>query len=247
MKVFKTFIIFYQLKSLFAIQMTRNSFISSANNYLSSNVLNNAYYGDEPETKPDTENKPTPDSKPEKVEISFEKDNQNPLTINFYTPVSTESCMVLAAMLKKMDTKSRELEIQYDHRFPIKLHMQSLGGELMPSFYICDLIKNIETPVHIYVDGYVASAAASIAVCGDKRFMTRHSSILIHQLKSSSTGKFNEMKEEMSNLNLFMNNLREIFLENTKLTEKELETLLFSDIWLPSEKCIEYGIVDEII
>ena len=243
MKVFKTFIIFYQLKSLFAIQMTRNSFISSANNYLSSNVLNNAYYGDEPETKPDNE----PVSKSETVEISIEKDNQNPLTINYYGAVSTESCMVLAAMLKKMDTKSRELEIQYDYRFPIKLHMQSLGGELMPSFYICDLIKNIETPVHIYVDGYVASAAASIAVCGDKRFMTRHSSILIHQLKSSSTGKFNEMKEEMSNLNLFMNNLREIFLENTKLTEKELETLLFSDIWLPSDKCIEYGIVDEII
>tara|TARA_A100001015_G_scaffold304143_1_gene394902 strand:+ start:1721 stop:2452 length:732 start_codon:yes stop_codon:yes gene_type:complete len=243
MKVFKIILIIIQFKSLSAILMTRSSFISTANNYLSCNVLNNAYYGDEPETKPDTE----PVSKPEKVEISFEKDNQNPLTINFYTPVSSDSCMVLAAMLKKMDTKARELEIQYDYRFPIKLHMQSLGGELMPSFYICDLIKNIETPVHVYVDGYVASAAASIAVCGDKRFMTKHSSILIHQLKSSSTGKFNEMKEEMSNLNLFMNNLREIFLENTKLTEKELETLLFSDIWLPSEKCIEYGIVDEII
>ena len=243
MKVFKTIIFFCQLKSLVSIQIARNPFIYSANNYLSGNVLNNAYYCDESETKPDAE----PVSKPEKVEISFEKDNQNPLTINFYTPVSTESCMVLAAMLKKMDTKSRELEIQYDHRFPIKLHMQSLGGELMPSFYICDLIKNIETPVHVYIDGYVASAAASIAVCGDKRFMTKHSSILIHQLKAASSGKFNELKEEMSNLNLFMNNLREIFLENTKLTENELETLLFSDIWLPSEKCIEYGIVDEII
>ena len=243
MKVFKTILFLCQLKSLFAIQMRRNSFISSANNYLSSNVLNNVYYGDESETKPETE----PISKSETVEISIEKDNQNPLTINYYGAVSTESCMLLATMLKKMDTKSRELEIQYDYRFPIKLHMQSLGGELMPSFYICDLIKNIETPVHIYVDGYVASAAASIAVCGDKRFMTKHSSILIHQLKSSSTGKFNEMKEEMSNLNLFMNNLSDIFLENTKLTEKELETLLFSDIWLPSEKCIEYGIVDEII
>ena len=70
-----------------------------------------------------------------------------------------------------MDIKAKELEIQYNYRFPIKLHMQSLGGELMPSFYICDLIKNIETPIHIYIDGYVASLL-SIAVCGDKRFMT---------------------------------------------------------------------------
>ena len=96
MKVFKTILIIIQFKSLSAILMTRSSFISTANNYLSSNILNNAYYGDEPEIKPDTESV----SKPEKVEISFEKDNQNPLTINFYTPVSTESCMVLAAMLK---------------------------------------------------------------------------------------------------------------------------------------------------
>ena len=243
MKLFKIIILISQLKPLFSIKMTRHNFIYSTNGYITNNILNSLYYNDDTEKIPET----NAESKTETVEISLEKDNQNPLTINFYTPVSSDSCMVLAAMLKKMDTKARELEIQYDYRFPIKLHMQSLGGELMPSFYICDLIKNIETPVHVYVDGYVASAAASIAVCGDKRFMTKHSSILIHQLKSSSTGKFNEMKEEMSNLNLFMNNLREIFLENTKLTEKELETLLFSDIWLPSEKCIEYGIVDEII
>lgn len=245
MKVFKAIIFFCQFKAFFSIQMTRGSFISSsANNYISGKIFTN-YYNEESETKPHSE--PMPESKAETLEIAIEKDNQNPLTINYYGTVSAESCMILASMLKKMDTKSRELEILYDHRFPIKLHMQSLGGELMPSFYICDLIKNLDTPVHVYVDGYVASAAASIAVCGDKRFMTKHSSILIHQLKSSSTGKFNEMKDELSNLNLFMNNLREIFLENTKLSEKELEILLFSDIWLPSEKCIEYGIVDEII
>ena len=67
----------------------------------------------------------------------------------------------------------------------------------MPTFYICDLIQNMDTPVHVYIDGYVASAASVIAVCGEKRFMTKHSSILIHQLKSSSAGKFNEMKDEM--------------------------------------------------
>ena len=243
MKLFKIIILISQLKLLFSIKMTRHNFICSTNGYITNNILNSLYYNDDTEKIPET----NAESKTETVEFSLEKDNQNPLTINFYSSVSTESCMVLATMLKKMDIKAKELEIQYNYRFPIKLHMQSLGGELMPSFYICDLIKNIETPIHIYIDGYVASAAASIAVCGDKRFMTQHSSVLIHQLKSSSTGKFNEMKEEMSNLNLFMNNLRDIFLKNTKLSEDELETLLFSDIWLPAEKCIEYGIVDEII
>ena len=51
-------------------------------------------------------------------------------------------------MIKNLDIKSKELELKYEHRIPIKLHIQSMGGELMPTFYVCDLIRNLETPVH---------------------------------------------------------------------------------------------------
>ena len=180
-------------------------------------------------------------------ELKIEKDNLSPLVINYYGTVSTESCLALSTMIKNLDIKSKELELKYEHRIPIKLHIQSMGGELMPTFYVCDLIRNLETPVHVYIDGFVASAATTIAVCGHKRFMTKHSSMLIHQLKSSSSGKFAELKDEMSNLNMFMMNLEDIYLENTKIDKDELEKLLFSEIWLPSDKCLEYGLVDAII
>jgi ATP-dependent protease ClpP protease subunit len=196
-----------------------------------------------------SEGEPTSETtKPQAQETtSSDADRVNPLTINFYSPVTTESCVMLSSMLKNLDVKSKELEFIYDYRVPIKLHIQSLGGELMPTFYICDLIQNMDTPVHVYIDGYVASAASVIAVCGEKRFMTKHSSILIHQLKSSSAGKFNEMKDEMSNLNFFMNMVKEIYLKNSDIHEDELEELLKSDIWLPAERCLSLGLVDRII
>lgn len=183
----------------------------------------------------------------QKSELNIEKDNTHPLTIKYYGTVTTESCLALTAMLNTLDTKSKEIELKYHCKLPIRLHMQSMGGELMPTFYVCDTIKNLETPVHVYIDGYVASAASAIAVCGDKRYMTKHSCMLIHQLKSTSSGKFTELKDELSNLNLFMGNLKDIYLENTRLNKTELEKLLVSDIWLPSEKCIEYGIIHEIL
>lgn len=173
--------------------------------------------------------------------------SNNPLTIHYYSPVSTDSCMKLTQILQNMDKQSKQLEIDLNFRPPIKLHMQSLGGELLPAFFVCDLIQNLDTDVHIYIDGYVASAASLIAICGDKRYMTLHSTMLIHQIKSSSAGKFNEMKDEMDNLNFFMNNLREIYLTNTNIDEIELNKLLETDIWLPSKKCIDLGFVDEII
>lgn len=117
----------------------------------------------------------------------------------------------------------------------------------MPTFYVCDIMKKIQTPIHVYIDGYAASAASLIAVCGDKRFMTEHSAMLIHQLTGASSGKFNELQNEMTNFNLFMDNVRNIYLNNTKLDKKILEELLLSDIWLDSNTCLNYGFVDEII
>ena len=51
----------------------------------------------------------------------------------------------------------------------------------------------------------------------------------------------------MSNLNMFMMNLEDIYLENTNINKEELEKLLFSEVWLSADKCLEYGLVDKII
>tara|TARA_Y100000287_G_C14233807_1_gene363541 strand:- start:776 stop:1411 length:636 start_codon:yes stop_codon:yes gene_type:complete len=170
-----------------------------------------------------------------------------PLTIRFHTPVTSDSCSKLAEALVQMDMQSKQLEASFGQRMPVKLHLQSLGGELLPTFYICDLIKELDTPVHVYIDGFVASAASLMAICGEKRFMTKNSCILVHQLRAASAGKLSDMKQEMDNLNNFMGSLRQIYLENSNVKEEELDDLLTSEFWLDSQKCLELGFVDEII
>lgn len=221
------------------LHLARNAFLHSTGRYVSQSILNGNFM-DADETENVEATAPS-------TQVVKESDRVTPLTINFYSPVTTESCIMLSTMLKNLDVKSKELEYIYGCRIPIKLHMQSLGGELMPTFYICDLIQNMDTPVHIYIDGYVASAASVIAVCGEKRFMTKHSSILIHQLKSASSGKLNEMKDEMSNLNFFMEMVKEIYLKNSNINEDDLDNLLLSDVWLSSDKCLSLGLVDSLI
>ena len=182
------------------------------------------------------------------AETNNKKDDvEIPLTIKYYGDISTQNCLFLTETLKKMDYQSKIIEIQYGYRAPIKLHLQSHGGELLPSFYVCDFIQNLETPVHIYIDGYVASAASLIAVCGKERIMTRHSFMLIHQLKSKLSGKFNEMEDEIRNLNFFMNNLKNIYLNNSKISSEKLDKLLSTDIWISAEECLSLGLIDKII
>ena len=176
-----------------------------------------------------------------------EPDASYPLTLNFYSPVTIESCMALTTYLKQLDVKSKQLEIQYGQTFPINLHIQSGGGMLMPTFYVCDVIQNLDTPVHVYIDGFVASAASLIAVSGKKRFMTKHSFMLIHQLQSQSSGRLNEMKDEITNLDFFMKNAKDIYYRNSNITREVLEKLLLDELWIDAKQCLHYRLIDEII
>lgn len=170
-----------------------------------------------------------------------------PLTVNFYSPVTIESCMALTAYLKQMDVKSKQLRIQYGEIFPINLHIQSGGGMLMPTFYVCDVIRSLDTPVHVYIDGFVASAASLIAVSGSRRFMTEHSFMLIHQLQSQSSGRLNEMKDEITNLDFFMRNAKDIYYKNSNISKDVLEKLLLDELWIDAQECLIYNLIDEII
>jgi len=252
-KLFNVVLIMSNIISGDGYPITRNSFLNGISKYANSmiNMVNDDNLQPdylEKKTQITTDFKLDSEEDTEaQSELKIVKDDLSPLIINYYGTVSTESCLALTTMLRNLDVKSKELELKYDHRIPIKLHIQSMGGELMPTFYVCDLIRKMDTPVHVYIDGYVASAAATIAVCGHKRYITKHSSMLIHQLKSSSSGKFAELKDEMSNLNMFMMNLEDIYLENTNINKEELEKLLFSEVWLSADKCLEYGLVDKII
>jgi len=170
------------------------------------------------------------------------------LSIYFYGKVTDETCLQLTQTLKMMDIEAKHQKVMYPQLEPvIDLHIQSGGGSLMPTLYVCDVIKNSDTPIHTYIDGYCASAASLISVCGSKRYMTKHSALLIHQLSGAAAGKFNELKTEVNNLNSFMNNIRDIYIKNTKIEKDSLEDLLKTDIWLDADICLQYGLVDEII
>ena len=180
------------------------------------------------------------------VQSGFIQVNNN--NIYFYSPINIESCFNLKTILLGLDNELQEFKIKYNiEPPPINLHIESGGGELMPTLYIIDLIKSLKTPLHSYVDGYAASAATLISVVADKRFMTNNSLILIHQLSGGQNGKMAEMEDEMTNLNTLMTIIRDVYLENTKLNDTVLNRLLLKDIWLTSDICLKYNIVDEVI
>lgn len=171
--------------------------------------------------------------------------------IYLYGPVTQESCNELKNALENLDFNAQVFKLQYGiDPPPIKLHIQSEGGSLLNAFFITDVIRTLHTPVHTYVEGYAASAASVISVVGERRFITENSLLMMHQLSSHADAdgaKFEELDDNMKNLNTMMDKLKNIYRLHSNLDADKLNSILMHDVWFDAKKCFEYGLVDEIL
>lgn len=137
-----------------------------------------------------------------------------------------------------------------DNRFNnINLYIQSPGGALLPTLAVVDEIRTLEIPVHTYIRGYAASAATLLSVMGTKRYMYNHSLIMIHGVKLNGyeTNSLMDVKDLNDNVNLFMETIKNIYLENSNITEEQLEKFFLRDKWISANEALSYGLIDEII
>ena len=168
--------------------------------------------------------------------------------IYFYYEVKRPKILVLNKMLRRLDKDLINRANSLDTSTPnIYLHIQSYGGSVFSAFSAIDYIRSSRTPVHSIIEGCAASAATMMSVTAEKRYITSHSYMLIHQLSSGLWGKYEEIKDDMENCDKLMKMIKDIYAEYTKIPKKKLNEILKHDLWFDAEQCLEYGLVDEII
>jgi len=169
------------------------------------------------------------------------------LDIYFYSNVNKSSFFELKKSLHTVNKKISSLEHAIGKAFPVNLHVNSIGGSLTDGFAIMDMIKSNRYDVHTYVEGHAISAGSLISISGKKRFITKHSFMLIHQLSSIMAGTYENMKDEINGNKKMMKLLNKIYKKQTRLKKSELRKILKRDIWFTSKECLKYGLVDKII
>lgn len=169
--------------------------------------------------------------------------------IYFNDDISMETVTVLNKEIRNIQNKLliQSIKFNINPPPPIKLHITSYGGSIHAAFSVIACIKSSKVPIHTICDGYVASAGTLISVCGSKRFIHRHSNMLIHELRSSLWGKFSEIEGEVENLKKMMNKIKDIYVEHSKLKKKNLDDILKKDQDFDADECLKYGLVDEIL
>lgn len=155
-------------------------------------------------------------------------------------------CSVEGSTIRKMCRLLKKVSLSHDN---IKLCINSGGGNMYDGFAGMDYIRFLVSQgvkIETIAFGFCASAATFLLMAGSKRIMGKNSYIMIHQMSDSIDGTYCDLKSEMRNNKKFMKHFKTMYTEKTKIPEAMLEKLFTKDIVLTSEKCIKYGIIDEL-
>jgi ATP-dependent Clp endopeptidase proteolytic subunit ClpP len=167
--------------------------------------------------------------------------------IYFYSEVDRDTIRELIEGLQTAEEYCMRLKHEMNlKKIPIYLHINSYGGCIFSALNAIDYMNSCKIPVYTIIEGSTASAGTLISVCGKKRFIRPNAHMLIHQLSSECWGKMSEIEDEFSNLKAITLKIKTIYKEHTGIPKNELKRLLKHDLWLNSDKCIEYGLVDSL-
>ena len=177
-------------------------------------------------------------------DTKVERENNH---VYFYSEVTRESIYELCTLIKEAEEESILISYKLNiDEIPIYIHISSFGGSVFAALTAIDVINSCKVPVYSIIDGATASAGTLISIVAKKRFIRPNAYMLIHQLSSGCWGKMSEIEDEYNNLKNLMEKIKNFYVEHAKIPKKELTNLLSHDLWLDSQKCINYGLIDEI-
>lgn len=150
-------------------------------------------------------------------------------------------------LAEKVVTQLLLLEAAGDE--PIKVFIDSPGGDVDAGYAIFDMIRFVKPDVYTIGMGLVASAGALILLAAKKehRLGFPNSHYLIHQPLSGIRGVATEIEihaKELEKLRIKLNNL---ISEETGQDISKVEKDTDRDFWMNADESVEYGLLSKII
>jgi ATP-dependent Clp protease protease subunit len=146
-------------------------------------------------------------------------------------------------------TVKQLLLMENDSDKPVRLFIDSPGGDADAGFAIFDMIRFVRTPVWVVGMGLVASAAAIILLASPKerRVGLPNSHFLIHQPLSGIRGVATDIEIHARELEKLRAKINRLIAEETGAAFEQVEKDTDRDFWMTAEEAVKYGLISKVI
>jgi len=165
--------------------------------------------------------------------------------------LKTRTILISGEINKELAEKTiRQLLLMEDiNANPIRIFIDSPGGDADAGYAIFDMIRFIKPDVWTIGMGLVASAAAIIQLASPKerRIGLPNSHYLIHQPLSGIRGVATDIEIHANELEKLREKINRLIASETGIPYEQVEKDTDRDYWMNSAEAVNYGLISRVV
>lgn len=157
------------------------------------------------------------------------------------TPINDQIAGLVVAQLLYL---ARE-----DPSKPIRLYINSPGGQVYSGLAIYDTMQQIECPVSTVAVGFTASFGTVLLTAGTPgmRYALPNATIHLHQPLGGAQGQASDIAIQANEILRLRKSLNEILSQHTNQPIERIEEDTERDFFMTAKEARDYGLVDEVL
>jgi len=173
----------------------------------------------------------------------FYQDEQD--RVFWVTTEINDSLLDLVKMIIKCNKEDKGKSVE--ERTPIKVFIDSPGGDVCALWTTIKAIEISKTPVYTinYCTAY--SAAADLLASGHKRFALPGTSVMVHSGSCMFGGTMEQAENMKKHFDKLGKKITDYFLAHTKVDPKTFKKKAPADWYMDEDEALKNGLIDEII
>lgn len=161
--------------------------------------------------------------------------------------IAENTGIYVASLVRFWNRWDNEHNIPVEERAPIKIFINTNGGDLFAAFTMIDAISMSKTPVWTINEGRAFSGGFFTFIAGHKRFAYPHSAFLYHEGGTGTEGTASQFENYAIFYKKQIKQLEEITLKYTKITKEQYKEIHKDDYWMTAAEALNDGVCDEIL
>lgn len=187
------------------------------------------------------------------VPMVIERDGRGERAYDIFSLLLKERIIILGTPINDQIANLTVAQLLYlareDATKPIRMYINSPGGQVYAGMAIYDTIQQVECPVSTVAVGFTASFGTVLLTAGTKgmRYALPNTTIHIHQPLGGAQGQASDIAIQAQEILRLRTTLNTILSYHTGQSVEKIAEDTDRDLYLTPEQAMEYGLVDEVL
>lgn len=157
------------------------------------------------------------------------------------TPINDQIANLIVAQLLWLASE--------DSSKPIRMYINSPGGQVYSGMAIYDTMQQVECPVSTVAVGFTASFGTILLTAGTKgmRYALPNATIHLHQPLGGARGQASDIAIQAQEILRLRTDLNKILSHHTGQTIERIQKDTDRDLYMSAAQARDYGLVDEVL